>query len=462
MLGLIAGVKFHFFGLLLDAWDKGLVPGVFENYPQDFSGARNLINDLHGRIMDQSWGLFGALFAVGALLGLAGQTARLKITPDKMVMMGVLVAVLLSGYDGVFGTIMATGDDLSQEIASREKLMEATQQIQEAARNISSGESEDSDTPYLLKLFGQILFALAGPGLLTGLVIGLSICVMLIGSLFINTLWVIFTVVLYTFGPLVIVLGLIPGWGPKILTNWFGALIQLSAWQIWMAICWWCVEVGSQLPFLMNNGELPTIDNLKGHVTSFEGAAFALVFALLYLATPFIVQGILPLSRFSVMAGIGMAAAHSQVSSVVNKGRSGGQGSGGGGGNSFGGGGSGGGGGAAGGGGGGGGKTGMGGGGGGAAGGGGGAAAGGGGGAAAGAGAAAGPAAVAAVGVQAGVAAVQKVNDGIRDQAQNMGDGGGGAGGGGGGTQGLGGGTQNIGGGRNTQGLDGATRPLDS
>lgn len=419
----VLAIKVHFFGLLLDVWDRGLLPGVFEDYPQDYTGARHMINALHTKMMDQSWELFGAFFAISTILGLAGILGRLRITPDQIVARGLIVAVMLTSYNSIFGTIMATGGDVAYTITSREELIRAAQQIQKATSEISvDGAAQESESPGVFKLFGQILFALTGGLSLVAVVVGLSVIIMLIGSLFINTIWIIFSIVLYVFGPIIIVLGLIPGWGPKLLTNWLGAVIQLAAWQIWLAICWWIIQVSSALPFFTNKGEMPTIDNIRGNVTSFEGAAFALAFALLYLATPFIIQGLLPLGRFSVMAGIGMAAAQSQVSGAVKSvsggaqsaaksGQGGGEGSSRSVGTSYGGGRSGAEGGAAAGG-----------------GGGGGAAAGGGaagGGAAAGGAAATGAgAAVAApiVAAQAGVAAVQKVNDGIKGQAQDMGN----------------------------------------
>lgn len=320
MLGFIVTA----YGFLLGAWDDGLLPGVFQDYTQgDITGARTLINELHSKTLHASWGLLSVLVITAAGTYLIGGLTKMKISPEDLLIKGVLVIALLTGYNQVFYFVMAGGNTIAEQIASRQQLWEATEKIEQDTKQIASqGNLDDKSGDFsLVNVFGQILYALSGTTVLTGLVIGLSIIVFFIGSLFINTLWLIFVIALYIFGPISIVLGILPGWGGKITSTWFGALVQMSAWQIWMAFCWFCVMMGSELFRLQNGGQLPQIGDLKGMVNSFEAAAFALVFTLLYLATPFIVQGLLPLGRFSVMAGIGVAAAQHRMTSMMTGGQ---------------------------------------------------------------------------------------------------------------------------------------------
>lgn len=327
MMVLALAVKIY--GFALSAWDEGLLPGVFPNYDPRYTSARTMINALHDKTMHASWGLFGAMILVAAFVNLGGvigqfSAARgLKFSPEQVLMTGTLCVFMLVGYNQIFYLVMSTGDTMAQQIASREQLQDATEKIQTESQKLTQdGSTGDNSGDFgILTTFGQLLFATSGTTVLTSLVIGLSILVFLIGSLFINTLWLIFVVALYIFGPISIALGVIPGWGGKLISTWLGALVQLSAWQIWMAFCWFCVMIGGELFRIQNGGALPTIGNLRGTVTSFESAAFALVFALLYLATPFIIQGLIPLGRFSVMAGIGVAAAQSQIGSAIKGGQ---------------------------------------------------------------------------------------------------------------------------------------------
>jgi hypothetical protein len=332
------------YGLALSAWDDGLLPGVFPNYNNGYTHARELINNLHDKTMHASWGLFGGLILVAALINLGGVVGRLsaarglKFSPEQVLFTGTLCVLMLVGYNQLFYVIMTVGDSMAQQIASPEELRAATKEMEQSAQKLnadgSAGDSTSSGDFGLLKVFGQLLFALSGTTLLTSLVIGLSILIYIIGSLFINTLWLIFVVALYIFGPISIVLGVIPGWGGKMISTWLGALVQLSAWQIWMAFCAFCIQIGSELFRIQNGGDLPTVGDLSGSVSSFESAAYALVFAVMYLSTPFIIQGLLPLGRFSVMAGIGVAAAQNQVSNFMSSGQKALQGQGGGSGSS--------------------------------------------------------------------------------------------------------------------------------
>lgn len=138
---------------------------------------------------------------------------------------------------------------------------------------------------------------------IAAILVALSIALFLFGAIFINMAWIALATVLYVLGPVLIVLGMIPRIGGRVLSNWILALVQLSAWRIWMAICGWFVWNGPSL-FLhdVQAGGPLDFDNTRVMI---ESAVMCLVFAGMYFATPFIINAVLPLSRFSMW---GMAA----------------------------------------------------------------------------------------------------------------------------------------------------------
>ncbi len=138
---------------------------------------------------------------------------------------------------------------------------------------------------------------------IAAILVALSIALFLFGAIFINMAWIALATVLYVLGPILIVFGVIPRLGGRVLSNWITALVQLSAWRIWMAVCGWFVWNGPSL-FLHDMQSGGPLD--FGNTTvMIESAVMSLVFAGMYFATPLIINAVLPLSRFSML---GMAA----------------------------------------------------------------------------------------------------------------------------------------------------------
>lgn len=283
--------------------DDGLLPGVFSGYSNDYTAARQVIDEIHGKMMKVSWVMIGGLITIACLMYLTGAIASAKVNPQELVLKGILVVALLAGYNTIFGMIMGSGRMLSDQIANSAQMLEAAKEINEAKESVTNNQGDTATEPgvSMLKAMGTILFALDGTALLTAAIIGLCIILMFLGSLFVNAVWLIFVVALYIFGPISIAMCLLPGVGNKITSTWFGAIVQLSFWQVWMAICWRMIIIADLIhPLVSGQG---SIGSTTSTVNSFEAAAFALVFALLFMATPFIVQGLIPLSSFSAMAG---------------------------------------------------------------------------------------------------------------------------------------------------------------
>lgn len=160
----------------------------------------------------------------------------------------------------------------------------------------------------------------------------IALCnILFVLALFIITaFWITFAVILYALGPLMIMAGLIPTYGDKLWGNWIGATIQCSLWQVWMAFCAKLITSS----FLIQIEQLNPMNRVDGNsgggelstaVMDMQQASYAVVFLVLYIATPFIANYVFPLGS---SAGLGSfmlataAAAGKKVASIKTGGTS--------------------------------------------------------------------------------------------------------------------------------------------
>jgi hypothetical protein len=215
------------------------------------------------------------------------------------------------GFDQVYGMVMSVGHGMAQEIMPDYRLADLTKSAQRAANAQVEGAQGTDDggavgdaARWISGISNFLWNMMLNPGAgIAAILVALSIALFLFGAIFINMAWIALATVLYVLGPILIVLGMIPRLGGRVLSNWIVALMQLSAWRIWMALCGWFVWNGPSL-FLhdVQAGGPLDFDNTRVMI---ESAVMCLVFAGMYFATPFIINAVLPLSRFSMW---GMAA----------------------------------------------------------------------------------------------------------------------------------------------------------
>lgn len=287
-----------------------LVPGVEWN---NMSTAHNMVADFHTKMMNGAWSIFLVLLAIAGGLIVFNIMAELNMDAKELLNRGLIVTFLLVGFNPIFGGIMKGGDLLASQIASKQDLARAADKAREFA-----GDPAEEDNGIAGKLWGLIkgILKVVNNGLLVTIVQGLVCIIFIIATLFINTLWIVFVIALYVFGPLSIVLGAIPKVGGKLIETWIGACVQLSIWQVWMAICWWFVSLGTELVV----GDLSggSVSGTLSAGGAWQVTGLSLVFACLYFATPFIVQGLIPISSFSFMAAFGARTAVMQVQNLAS------------------------------------------------------------------------------------------------------------------------------------------------
>ena len=269
------------------------------------------ILELHKKIYTASWLVFALMVAIALAVNLTGLLAHLEISPKDIILRGLLIVCLMVGFDQVYGIIMSIGHGMAQEIMPDYQLQDLTKSAQRAAdKQLEGSQGSDAgglaeDTVRWLEGITNFMWNLVlNPGAgIAAILVALSIALFLFGAIFINMAWIALAVVLYVLGPVLIVLGMIPRLGGRVLSNWITALVQLSAWRIWMAVCGWFVWNGPSL-FLhdLQAGGPLDFENTRIMI---ESAVMSLVFAGMYFATPLIINAVLPLSRFSMW---GMAA----------------------------------------------------------------------------------------------------------------------------------------------------------
>ena len=156
------------------------------------------------------------------------------------------------------------------------------------------------------------------------IVIALCNILFVLSVFLISAFWLTFAIVLYALGPVMIIAGLIPTYGDKIWGNWIGATIQCSLWQVWMAFCGKLItssfligisqlNIANRMPGSSGGGEF------SGAVMDWQQASYALVFLILYLATPLVANYVFPIGASAGLGAFMFTAATAGASKVARK-----------------------------------------------------------------------------------------------------------------------------------------------
>ena len=282
--------------------DKGIMPGVFEWMSgPSLATSRDTIHMMFSKLYHGAWVLLGLLLMVSAMIQLFGAMSNWHTPVDQLLLKGAMVVLMLVGYQYSFGVVMRTGYALAQQIQETPFIVD---QLRMTEEKLQQGQGDSSWASWAFTL----LKGISGQLELVTIIVGLGIMLYFVICFFMTSLWVVLATVLYITGPLVLVMAIFPG-GGKLAARWFGALLQLSLWQVWFAICYWFMDAGAT-KLLQGQGLLiNTVDwRTMGASTMLEGLAFAVLFGCMYLGTPYVVQAIFPLG--SVESGT-MRAMHS-------------------------------------------------------------------------------------------------------------------------------------------------------
>jgi hypothetical protein len=295
--------------------DKGIMPGVFEWMTSPYlASSRDTIHLMFSKIYHGAWILLGFLLMLSAGFHLLGALSNWHTPADQLLLKGAMVVLLLVGYQYSFGAIMRTGYALAQQIQETPFIVD---QLRMTDDKLKQGQPDSTWAGWAFTLLKVITGELG----LVWIIIGLSIILYFLICFFMTSLWLVLATVLYITGPLVMVMAIVPG-GGKLAARWFGALLQLSLWQVWFAICYWFMDAGATKLFQGEGLLTDSVDwRTMGHASTLEGAAFALLFGLMYLSTPYVVQSVFPLGSFEGGAMRGMQWGARLVSKRYHSGR---------------------------------------------------------------------------------------------------------------------------------------------
>jgi hypothetical protein len=282
------------------------LPGVpVEYFPTQ---AALQVQELAARTTTAAWSLLALLLVIALLCGQFGLLARLKTTPGQILLRLVLVAGLLSGFPMLFGVIFSVGDGFARLIFKNDDFASLNESFHAAAQKARDDKSEA--TAFLDRVAGVVATLTPLPALMDVVRGAVMIAFLAVGVLY-QLLWRALLMVAYLAGPLCIALGMLPGFGPRILTSWIAALIHLSAWQVWGAWCAFMVKSADGFFTLYTD----LAAGRPGLSNDMESIAVALLFVILYASGPAVIAKLIPISNFgqvvggAVTAGVGAIAA---------------------------------------------------------------------------------------------------------------------------------------------------------
>lgn len=269
------------------------IPGINKEYIPEKGAAAAA--ELFKTTYEDAFILLGLMIVISAIFTVVGLGENWT-WPETLKRIGAVV-ILLVGFKFFFALPFIVGDAIGQEIFSDQDVQILNKKFEEIAQKTQEDKGVIGDPiggkDNITKLM-EFLSAFTSD-IIFDVLAGVVSFVFFVSSVFMHIIWRIAVIILYVIGPILVVLSLIPGFGTKILANWFGAVLQVAFWQVWFAVCAFFVQTSDGLITFSSNSATskPVAAN---HM---ESVTFALVFAVLYIATPFVVNLFLPISAFS-------------------------------------------------------------------------------------------------------------------------------------------------------------------
>lgn len=284
------------------------------------------------RMQEKMYGASKVVFLIAlvAAIGLYSfQSAfSMKISPKELLMSTILTIFVMISYNQIFSTVIEISVAVGNEISTREQKEDWAASIRKSAddRNETGPGQTNSPWSVFSGYLGTVVSLSLGGGAvaISAVIVACAGAVFLIAMAVIWALWVILVMALYAFGPLLVCLGVVPGWGQKIQATWFNALVALGVWNIYNAMCVWLMTVSAAL-FLdslgVGGGSVDPSTFHAGRLLTTGG--MTVVYTVLLIAGPIIVQALFPLSGFLGLANFGIEKAASTFTSAVSAGASG-------------------------------------------------------------------------------------------------------------------------------------------
>lgn len=293
------------------------IPGI----PPDFftPDAGKLVLELYDKIFRDAQILAVYLLIVTFGIYLIDKVYKNQLSFSMVVVNVVGTVILLVAINPVFKYTLELGTSIASDIMTPEDIVALNKEYSDAAK--AQEQAKENKLIDLSSVSGFVKTINAFAGLALGISIwsGVYTIIALFYVLSIQVvmlLWKTLALILYLFAPICVAFGVIPSFGTRITATWYGAVVQLSAWQIWIALCSFLVKRADKLFFesLVGKG-LTGFDPRE----QFNAIALALLFVILNFAGPIIISLLFPTSRFVAGASGAIAfVANSGVQTVKN------------------------------------------------------------------------------------------------------------------------------------------------
>ena len=293
------------------------IPGVPTEYMPTQSA--QAVTELFDKIFKDSLKLLAVTTLIGAaatvVFPLVGEDGSSKNNWSGFLKRMVVTVLLLFGLQFIFGSILDLGHGIGQEIFKDQDVSKLNQQFSDNANKAQQEKAvpEDGKPGGVLGVLKGLtdMVSLFQANNLIGLIGGLSAILFFLTTIVINLLWRVLVIILYITAPIIIVTLPIPGVGTKLVTSWLAATIQISLWPVWFSICAFFVNTSDSI--------FKVSDDVGKTVNHIDSIAHAVIFTILYLATPKFISIVFPISTFSSSASAGLTSGIQALASTAAK-----------------------------------------------------------------------------------------------------------------------------------------------
>ncbi len=254
---------------------------------------------------------FGLLVITGGIVAI-GSYAEKSFNFQEIVVKVFGAFLLLYTINFTFGWTMQAGGAIASDIMTPKEILAVNVDFAKTA-DAQEKTTESKVADGIKNLFSGTLgtfISNASKGLVAGGLYALIAVVFFLVIQLTMILWKTLALILYIFAPLCIALGVVPGFGTRILFSWYGAVVQLSAWQIWIAVCAFFVGHAQDLYF---STYLPGSGNFLDPAVQVSAIGVASMFIVLAVLGPLFISKLIPTSDFTAAGAAGITFVTSKV-----------------------------------------------------------------------------------------------------------------------------------------------------
>lgn len=282
------------------------IPGVPVNYfPTE---GYQLIWAWNERMMEGSKLTMAVILLVALLLAAAAPLGQIKVTATQTFLRAFVAIVLLAAFNQIFAIPMAVTHAFAELVISQAEIDQLNDEFQKAGERdpnpILTQQQADS-LPWFARL-GYVAYQISpATAVLTELFMGIMTMIFLVVVGLSYLLWRFLVGIAFAMGPLCIVMGMVPGWGPRVLSGYLGAITQLGLLQIWNAGCAFMVMHADK--FFRSHEQLELlVDSVAGSGYAMPNHLDAILYTFLFTCAYIMGWGMItlffPYSKFTAFA----------------------------------------------------------------------------------------------------------------------------------------------------------------